>query len=722
MKRIFRIFRFIKSLKTAMEARLFDAGVRIQERLSGRSSRQIGILQTILFLLVAAEALARAGGGQSYSSSARSSSSRSSSSSGGHSHGSGGGAGGDLIFRLLIQLVFEYPVIGIPLVILILVAIYYGGNETKEQYVDFTIRRGFKAQPKVSQAKAESTLKMRDAGFRAPDFVNRVKKAFTAIQDGWAKQDLARFQAFVSDGVYERFSLQIGELKDAGVIDHMENLNILDARIAQVQSDAHYDTIHVYFKASAINYRIDAKTKKRLEGSSAAETFDEYWSFLRKPGAKTLAKGGLIEGYCPNCAAPISVARVATCGACNSYLRSGEYDWVLAEITQSCEWAPTESDAIPGVRTLQARDPGFTPQALEDRASVVFWRNITAERLGDIGPMKRFAVDAVIAEMTERLRPQDDGRRSFFGNCAVGSVDVVGIETRPLDASGENAFDRLYVEIRWSGKPLVRRRDGKIDGESSPSRNIFNIFVFKRRSGVITETRTSLASAHCVNCGAPEKTGQEFVCEYCGTVQNDGARDWVLERVTSAGDLEVTAAIRRVKAAEKPAPARSGEDEGLEGFMGGPKGTQPVGASGTTAMMAPPRCGAEALQYMIAVMLADGIIDPKEMAMLKAFGSQCGVAEMRLNEMIEGAKQYGTNCNSIELPEDPGAAQEILRVMAGMALADGRLSTEELGALQAFGKRIGLSPLDVKMLVNRERTRLYDDAKKVISASRKIVV
>ncbi|MBF0501263.1 MAG: TIM44-like domain-containing protein [Candidatus Riflebacteria bacterium] len=698
--------------------------VRMRGIFSGRKASRFSFLQTILFLLVAGEVWARAGGGHSYSSSSSSSSS---------SHSSGGGHGGggddiifDIVFDILWWLIGEYPAIGIPLCVIIVFAIYYGGQEGKEQYVDYTIRRGFQAQSTVAQANAQTALQKRDPNFRGSDFIARMKRAFAAIQDGWTKQDLKLFQAFVSDGVYERFALQIAEMKESGIIDYMDKLDILDARIAHIQSDMHYDTIHVYFKASVVNYRIDAKTKQRLEGSSSPETFDEYWSFLRKPGAKTLVKGGLIEGYCPNCSAPISVARVATCTACNSYLRSGEYDWVLSEITQSCEWVPAEIVDIAGLREFRKSDPGFNPQAIEDRASVVFWRYVTAERLGDVGPMKRFAVDTFVAGMAEQLRPIADGSRSFWGDCAVGSVDLIGIDTGSDDQSIQTkdaGFDRLFVKIRWSGKQLTRSRDGRIDGKSSTARNITKAFVFKRRCGVQTETRNSLASGHCVNCGAPEKTGQEYICEYCGTVQNDGTRDWVLDSIKSATEPEIVTAIQRARTAQRPddrAPAER-VPAGISG-IGGEFGMT-FGLSGApVAEMAPPKSSAEALRYMIAMMLADGVVDPKEKTMLQAFGAQCGVSDNQLNEMIWSAQQSDNNFEQSGFPENAEAAHEILRAMAAMALADGRLSDDELGALQAFGKRISLSSSDVKMLVNKERSRLYNEAKKAISVSKKIII
>ncbi|HNV71229.1 MAG TPA: transporter, partial [Candidatus Ozemobacteraceae bacterium] len=292
-----------------------------------------------LFLLASVELWARAGGGGSYSSGSRS---YGSSRSGGRSGGGGGGE--DIIIRLLIELVIRYPAVGIPVVIGVCVFVYYSSKEGKEVYVDYTIRKGMRAQKDSLRQAALQALKKRDPQFTEDAFLKRVERAFLKVQKAWCDHNLPLAQAFLSDGVLERFGLQIKEQIDKGVRDRMENIQVLERRVAQIQSDAHFDTIHVYVRASAIDYQEDLKTKKPVGAKKGDEEFEEYWSFLRKPSAKSLSvKGGLIEGVCPNCGAPLEVSATVKCPYCQALLRSGEYDWVLAEITQACEWAVQET-------------------------------------------------------------------------------------------------------------------------------------------------------------------------------------------------------------------------------------------------------------------------------------------------------------------------------------------------------------------------------------------
>ncbi len=701
-------------------------GSRIVRVLRGwiyRNARLLSLLSPVL-LLAAVEAWARAGGGGSYSSGR-------SSYSGGRS---GGGSGGeDIIIRLLIELVFRYPAVGIPLVIGICVFAYYSSKEGKEVYVDYTIRKGIRAQKDNLRQAALQALRKRDPQFSEEAFLTRVERAFLKVQKAWCDHNLASAQAFLSDGVLERFGLQIQEQKDKGLHDRMEGLKVLERRVAQIQSDAHFDTMHVYIRASAVDYEEDLKTKKPIGAVKAEEEFEEYWSFLRKPGAKSLSvKGGLIEGVCPNCGAPLEVSATVKCPYCQALLRSGEYDWVLAEITQGCEWAIQESKQIPGVRALTERDAGFNVQHLEDRASVIFWRFTTANRLGVIAPLRKMCCEECAGKMAVDVGFNAKGIRRFYGNCAVGSVDVRGIAM-------DGDFDRAYVEIRWSGTPLEISTSDRHPHKIGNVLNFHHGFILRRKPEAKTDVRNALVSSHCPNCGGPEGNADAPACEYCGTVVNDGSYDWVLEQIVPVGSAEFRdklQALRRAAASvgksSRPAGAAgtTGPTAKPSGMPPAPDSPFPTPDLANTPGIVPPAsatssgeataeafgiAGVDCVRWLIQMMLADGVIEDKERDYLKEFAAQCGVAASRLEGLIGSVSAGG---GDLPVPENLDEARALLKAIAGMALADGRLSPDETALLIAFGRRIGLTPIDVNMLVKQERQRLYQLAQQVLRMKR----
>ena len=192
--------------------------------------------------------------------------------------------------------------IGIPLIIFVVFLLYQGGQRGNYAYQDNAIRR---AAPLIDQQQLSDTvalIRQHDPNFSAQAFCQRVGTAFLKIQQAWTAQNLSTVRAFISDGVYERFSLQFAEQRDKGYRDVMENVSVQEARIADVQQAGVFDEVAVRITAAAADYRASLADGGFLSGSRNVQPFVEIWSFLRKRGAITdTSKSGLIEGNCPNC-------------------------------------------------------------------------------------------------------------------------------------------------------------------------------------------------------------------------------------------------------------------------------------------------------------------------------------------------------------------------------------------------------------------------------------
>ncbi len=379
-------------------------------------------------------------------------------------------------------------------------------------------------QDEESAKKAAAALGARDPGFALPAFLERVKTAFSLIQTAWSEQNLAPVQAFLSDGVFERFSLQIDDLRRDRIKDVMEKVSVLGQEVVKLDSDSHFDTFHVLITASAVNYRAHLDSGEFLGGSKNPDRFSEVWSFIRRLGSKTSGKKGLIEGFCPNCGAPLEISRAASCKACGSFLRSGEYDWVLSEITQISEWNVSEIRDISGLQAFTANDPGFNVQHIEDRTSVIFWRSIDCRRQGKVEPLGRYSTEGFQKEFSKEIAPDASGERPGFANSAVGSVEVRGV------VQGD-PMDKVFVEVRWSGEPINIDSSGKVVKRAGRPKNSHDIFQLVRKHAVSTDTRLSLASSTCPGCGAPETSAVENLCPFCNTAYNDGSKEWVLARI-----------------------------------------------------------------------------------------------------------------------------------------------------------------------------------------------
>ncbi len=628
--------------------------------------------------LLPLDVFARAGGGGGYSGGGGGGGGFS-----GGGGGSGGGDGGGELIVFVIWLCTEHPIIGIPLVIGAIALFCYLGHRSNEGRRDGVIRRGGMVMGELKRRQTVDSLREDDPAFDEQQFYNRLSQAFAQIQDAWSQQDLASVRAFVSDGIYERFSLQFMEQRDFGYRPRVSDVVIHQMLLAQVNSDEFFHQATVRIKASCVAYRVSLDTGKYVSGNRNKETFVEYWTYLRRRGVQTKDGPGLIEGNCPNCGTEIALNQSAKCQSCDSLLRSGQYDWVMSEITQECEWYGGTSDEVPGVARYRSEaDPGFNVQHLEDRASVVFWRKVMADRLGQIAPLAKMA-SPEFCEQYESQFNRGGSERNYMGDCAVGSVDARG-------AFRGNERDTALVEIRWSGTQFIARPQGP-PKRSGQSRAAKHLFVFARNTGVQTDVGHSICSSHCPGCGAPESTITSHACEFCGEVLNDGTHDWVLVdflTMYNPAAQELLQQARSYTAASAAAPAIP-MAEAVPDDQQEPHGT-------------------DLLAWAVKTALADNQLDARERAMLEQVARHRHVPAHELEMLIEAAGQ-----GQLDAPEpaDPDQARDWLSAMADISLSDGVVRRDEYKLLCQAGSQLGMSSYDVKQLLRERRTHLYRSAR-----------
>ncbi len=574
-------------------------------------------------VLLAAAALARAGGGGGYSGG----SSGGGSSSGGFSSGGGrsGGGGGDLgVFDLLMIA----AVIGF--------AIWSQVQQRKRE-----AERRLAARERARELTAR--LRDGDAPFDAPAFLDRAELAFRKVQRAWSQQDLGPVRAFLSDGVQERFGVQLQEQRELGYRNPVSDVVVQLAEIVEVRSDAHFDHLAVRFTVRATDLRVRLETLDEIPGSRRRERFVEIWSFVRGRGAVPNGDGGLIESRCPSCGAPIDPGLGWRCPSCSSRLRGSPRDWVLSEITQQAEWRAGRGDGLPGLKAHQERDPGFTVPNLEDRASVLFWRKLDADRRGSARSLGSVARPEFLAEHAARLL---ESGRTFLGDCAVGSVELLGL------LPGE-AWDRALLEVRWEGSFFDREA-------SDPPRNTGrrsvrrSLMVLARRAGVASDLSECIATAHCPRCGAPDAGSEEGACSWCGTALNDGTRGWLLDAfhpwdADEAGALRVELGPREAAAPDPATPL-----------------------------------GAGLFAWALHLARADGGLGAGERLLLRRLARRIGLSPRSARALLEVARQ-----GRLE-PELPAAAEEAeawLAELVALAVVDGRPSPLEQRLLWRLARR-----------------------------------
>jgi uncharacterized membrane protein YebE (DUF533 family)/rubrerythrin len=594
--------------------------------------------------LFALQALARIGGGENFN-------------SGNHDSKDSGDA--SFIVNILVWLILENPKVGIPVAIIVGLAFFFwrrsqDGDSSTRKAID---KAETERRTNVSASAVDgwvSALKAKDPQFDLMKFFDRTKREFLELQSAWFKRNLEPVRRYLSDATFQRLVVQLKLMELLGVRDAIADPQVLDLQIIGLEQNDSYDSVHIRVTAQLCDSEAPASATDEQALAAARkskpEQFTEVWTFVRKPGTQTKVEGDVSQGKCPNCGAPFEGGAANTCEFCGAIVNSGNYDWVLSEITQGSQFQPHPMTPDGFVKARQS-DPSLTTEALEDRASLVFWKWVESQSLADSGRLAKLAVPGFLNEVKggiDSLTAQ--GKQKFFVECAVG-----GVNTQQL--SQIDGKDIAAVEIKWSAKIGIGPKGGK--PPALPSQPQRYVMLLERATGAKSSADNGMSTNRCPQCGAPLTDNGQPSCEFCGALLSSGAKDWVMQ---DFGSWEWWRSKGGQPATTRAAPA---------------------------AAKVPDREERERLVYLMAAMaMADGVVDEKERKLLKMASDRWGIpwanVELALNAPVDSLFNKLIVKGSTE-------AESFLKELVQVALADGKIDSKEKKMLEAAAEHLGLS-------------------------------
>jgi predicted lipid-binding transport protein (Tim44 family) len=464
------------------------------------------------FLFTGAELFARAGGGGGRRSS--SSSSHSSSSFSSHSYGHGGAGGFSWIAIVIILAV---------VVVIIIVAKKFKGSGaasllTAIPIVGDTLANSIGGDEDQQIAVEGATgidgaFLAANAGFDQDKFKEKVKTAFMAIQQAWMDQNLKKVRKWISDGVYQRFSIQFEMMKKLGQTNQLSNIKINDLQFVKSYTESNFSIITV-----GINFTMDDKfvseKMPKLNESYKGDQAVEYWTFVKKSGAVT--KDLYHSSSCPNCGNALNEdgGEVSKCPSCGTVTYLGDYDWVLSEITQADDYAADSyyNPADASVAPVRAEEE-FCMQNMEDKASNAFVHYLFASAWNKSTYFNRFATDEVIAAIdAEKDEPY------VFNRIYVNRVSFAAYSPAPQ-------MHMLHFTIVYSGQKVKLEGDKVKLIDNDITTRMANL-TLSRKAGAVSKSK--LWSHECAGCGAPYTDSTSVKCDFCGSKINSPDNDWIV--------------------------------------------------------------------------------------------------------------------------------------------------------------------------------------------------
>ncbi|MFN8283048.1 MAG: TIM44-like domain-containing protein [Chitinophagales bacterium] len=599
-------------------------------------SRYLKRITTLVLLLISVGVFAAAGGGGGGSS------------SGGGSSGDGGGEIIFWIIRIIFEIIWRLPFpFNIIVLVIIAIAIYYFYKKSQQSSGLNTIPSYNSKDGSViygsRQDKISNEFLAKNSDFDKEKFKQKVRTAFTEIQNAWMFQDLSKVRKWISDGVYQRFNTQFIMMKQIEQTNKISNINIHEVFIDDIESDGVYDIMHVGIQYSMYD-AFESKKFTKLNDGGPLQALD-FWSFIKKSGVKE--KDLYHTTNCPNCGGnlPDDGGETAKCPYCSTITYLGDYDWILAEITQPDDYYNSNSKFekqgkfSKKIREQIGEKQDFSLQLLEDKASNGYMQMMTALVMKKPEITRRFVSDNLYEKVEKQIKSQP---KFVFNRLYLNHVTS-------FDYYRENGKDNIVVALKCSSQKILR-----ID-TNSPE---FNYQITARNEVLImsrdvnaAQPQGSLYAHSCPNCGAPIKDTIEVNCTYCNAQLNSTKYEWIISDWMSANEYET------FKKSTSPALVVNKNVDDLDELY---------------------EVRDYAFNNVLVMMAADGVFAQEELDYANTLAKKWNYNADKLHGLMTMAKNKQL---VIRLPENPKKKDKIIAQMEKVANLDGTISVEELKIL-----------------------------------------
>jgi predicted lipid-binding transport protein (Tim44 family) len=502
----------------------------------------VALAVLVATILVVTTAAARPGGGSSFGGSSR---------SGGGSSGSGGGGsgGGDCtwiieIVVFLVQLTFEHPVIGVPLDIGIVVAIWWWLRDKTgaKTMTDWSSGGGgggavSPAAPAVASSTPSRVARKQlflvaaqaDPGFSLVLFEDFAYALYAAVHEARGRNQadaLSPYLAVETIGHLSRGAQGLAEVRAivVGALRYLRTVASNGARRIEVTLE---------FEA---NY-----TEIEASGRAQAYYVVERWTLSRARTARSRKPETARIVGCPNCGAPLSSVRGNTCSYCHQVVNTGEFDWMVDSIVEVDKTRrppqltgdtaevgndfPTvvDPEAQARYQALTRRDPSFSWQHLTGRVALVFGEMQVAWSTLEWKRARPFVSDQLFQMLSYWMDTyRHEKMRNVTENGRIMRIELAAVIS---DAH----YDAVTLRVFATSLDYTITDGGKVvSGSRSTERAYTEYWTLIRGSNATTR---AVSDRVCPNCGAPLDISMTGNCTSCNVKVTAGEFDWVLSRI-----------------------------------------------------------------------------------------------------------------------------------------------------------------------------------------------
>lgn len=360
----------------------------------------------------------------------------------------------------------------------------------------------------------------------------KVSTAFLTVQESWSQKSLLKMRRFISDGVYQRFNAQFTMMNILNQTNLLNEIEILNINLVNYSNEGQFESVDFEITASA-NDQYQSSQYPQFNSPGGYQKFTEYWSFIRR---NNLTKEFDIykNENCPQCSAPLNDKLMATaqCPFCGSYINNGDFDWVLAEITQDEDYNEStfeediNSQLEENTQLLTSKIPSFSKQILEDKASNAFLQILIALATRNMNSLERFSTK----EGFEKFKNLLTESNLVYDRLFLNSVELLNLTIK------DNIVE-AYVGIKYTfRRVLIKDSQAQIIDPDLIDENRVLLFMHELPTpstlgSTNSANKGSVYANTCPHCGAAQKDSLSPTCGYCHSNLNDPKKEWVLNDI-----------------------------------------------------------------------------------------------------------------------------------------------------------------------------------------------
>lgn len=172
-----------------------------------------------------------------------------------------------------------------------------------------------------------------DPNFDENAFREKISNLYVKFQNAWQAKKLDPLRPYLTDIAYGQYDRQLDKYRTAGHTNKIEKIAVMGVDLKGFRQNNGKDEIVARVRTRIIDYVVDDKTGKIVEGSDKVEKFMEYeWSLERTTGVNTMTEDGTTEQRCPNCGGKININKTTECPYCRFVVTTDKFGWLVSTI------------------------------------------------------------------------------------------------------------------------------------------------------------------------------------------------------------------------------------------------------------------------------------------------------------------------------------------------------------------------------------------------------